>query len=251
MLGEVLFFRSLFRNTVMQAKRTDKGNRIIYNAEIFLWIGALAFHYTFLVVFIRHLRFFMEPVPGWLQLLENLDGFFRIEYLTGIFAVGLPGVMVSGLILFAAVLFLLGRRLLDGKVKYFSLAADYFPLFLIGAIAFTGIQMRYITKVNVVGIKELTMGFASFQPVIPEGVGAIFFIHFFLVCVLFAYFPFSKLVHMGGVFLSPTRNLPADTRRTRHVNPWNPEVKTHTYDEYEEDFRDVMVEAGIPVEKKE
>ena len=47
--------------------------------------------------------------------------------------------------------------------------------------------------------------------------------------MLFAYFPFSKLMHMGGVFLSPTRNLANNNRMRRHVNPWNPEVEVHTY----------------------
>jgi hypothetical protein len=35
-----------------------------------------------------------------------------------------------------------------------------------------------------------------------------------------------------------------------HVNPWNYPVKAHTYDEYEDEFRDVMKEAGLPVEKE-
>ncbi len=56
---------------------------------------------------------------------------------------------------------------------------------------------------------------------------------------------------MGGVFLSPTRNLTADTRAKRHINPWNPKVKTHTYEEYEEDYRDKMKGVGITVDKKE
>ncbi|NIQ91625.1 MAG: menaquinol oxidoreductase, partial [Pseudomonas stutzeri] len=84
-----------------------------------------------------------------------------------------------------------------------------------------------------------------------EGVGFIFFVHLFLVSVLFAYFPFSKLMHLGGVFMSPTRNLANNSRRVRHVNPWNYDVKTHTYEEYEDEFRDVMRGAGIPLEKAE
>ena len=91
------------------------------------------------------------------------------------------------------------------------------------------------------------MGLVTFHPTIPTGIGGVFFGHFFLVCILLAYFPYSKLMHLGGIFLSPTRNLPADTRRTRHVNPWNYPVKVHTYEEYENDFREKMVEAGLPV----
>ena len=68
--------------------------------------------------------------------------------------------------------------------------------------------------------------------------------------MLFAYFPFSKLMHLGGVFLSPTRNLANNNRMVRHVNPWGYPVKVHTYSEYEDEFRDKMVEAGIPVEKE-
>jgi nitrate reductase gamma subunit len=102
-----------------------------------------------------------------------------------------------------------------------------------------------------VSVKELTMGLATFHPVVPEGIGSLFYIHLFLVSVLFAYFPFSKLVHMAGVFLSPTRNLPNNSRMVRHINPWNYPVKVHTYEEYEDEFREKMIEAGLPVEKKE
>ena len=94
------------------------------------------------------------------------------------------------------------------------------------------------------------MGLISLNPKIPEGVGVIFYIHLFLVSALFAYFPMSKLMHMAGVFLSPTRNLANNNRAVRHVNPWNYPVKVHTYAEYENDFRDKMKAAGLPVEKE-
>jgi nitrate reductase gamma subunit len=95
------------------------------------------------------------------------------------------------------------------------------------------------------------MGLATFHPVIPaQPVGFMFYLHIFLVSCLFAYFPFSKLMHMGGVFLSPTRNMPNDSRMVRHINPWNYPVHVHTYEEYENDFRDKMKKAGIPVEKE-
>jgi nitrate reductase gamma subunit len=81
-----------------------------------------------------------------------------------------------------------------------------------------------------------------------EGLPPLFYVHLFLVSTLLAYFPFSKLMHMGGVFFSPTRNMPNNTRAKRHVNPWNPPKKYHTYAEYEDDFRDLMDEAGLPLE---
>ena len=110
--------------------------------------------------------------------------------------------------------------------------------------------MRYFDKVDVVGIKEMAMGLITFHPHIVEGVGSIFYVHLFFVSILLAYFPFSKLMHLGGIFLSPTRNMANNTRAVRHINPWNYPVEVHTYEEYEEEFRDKMIEAGLPVEKE-
>ena len=238
MILEIFCFRSLFRNTRMGTK---EGTKISYNLEIFLWLGALAFHYSFLTVLIRHLRFFTEPVPFCIHMLEKVDSFFQL---------GLPVVYMSGIVLLAAVLYLFLRRVFIPHLKYISLAADFFPLFLIIGIAFTGILMRYFTKIDVVAAKELAMGLVTLHPTIPEGIGGVFYVHLFFVSILFAYFPFSKLMHSGGIFLSPTRNLTTDTRVRRHINPWNHPVHLHTYEEYEDEFREKMIEAGLPVEKE-
>jgi len=150
----------------------------------------------------------------------------------------------------AALLFLLGRRLFDSQVRYISLPADYFALFLLLAVVGSGIFMRYVAKVDVVGVKELSLGLVTLQPVMPEGIGLPFFIHLFFVSFLFAYFPFSKLVHMGGVFLSPTRNLANNNRMRRHVNPMNPEVEAHTYEQWEDEFRDKLKASGFTLERE-
>ncbi len=234
---EVLLFRSLFRNT----KTEIRDGKVTYGSNKWLWLGALAFHATFFVVVIRHLRFFTEPVPACINLLDAVDGFVQV---------GVPHLLLTGVVLLAAASYLFLRRVFNPQVKYISLPADYFPLFLIIGIALSGILMRYFIKVDIIKVKELTMGLATFNTTVPDGIGSIFFIHLFLISVLFAYFPFSKLMHMGGVFLSPTRNLANNSRAVRHVNPWNPAVKLHTYEEYEEEFRDVMKSEGIPVEKE-
>jgi nitrate reductase gamma subunit len=110
--------------------------------------------------------------------------------------------------------------------------------------------MRYLLRVDITAVKELAVGLFKFSPKVPEGIGVIFYIHLFCLSVLIAYFPFSKLMHLAGVFLSPTRNLSNNSRLVRHLNPWDYPVKVHTYDEYEDDFRELMVEAGLPVEKQ-
>ena len=148
-----------------------------------------------------------------------------------------------------AVALLLLRRLLIPRLRYISLLNDYFPLFLLMGIAGTGALMRYVGGVDAVGAKQLAMGLISLKPVIPEGMCPLFFMHLFLVSTLAAYFPFSKLMHAGGIFFSPTRTMPNNSRAVHHENPWNYPVKFHTYQAYEKEFHDKMVEAGIPLDE--
>ncbi len=239
MLLEILFFRSLFRNTSVQL--ADGNKKIAYGSSKWLWVAALVFHYSFLVVVLRHLRYFLEPMPFFVYWMQNLDGFLQI---------GAPVLYVTGVALAGGVSFLLLRRLFSPNVRYISLPADYFPLLLILAIAVTGILMRYFMKVDIVAVKELTHGLVSFSPKLSENIGGIFYIHVFLVSVLVAYIPWSKLLHMPGVFFSPTRNMANNNRVVRHINPWNHPVKVHTYEEYEDEFREKMKAVDLPVEKE-
>jgi nitrate reductase gamma subunit len=234
---EILLFRSLFRNTKAELRQ---GPRLTYGESKFLWLGALAFHWSFLIIFLRHLRFFMEPVPRPVLALERADSFFQM---------GTPLVYVTDVVVVAALLYLLQRRLSDPQVRYISLLADYFALFLILGLVVSGIWMRYFARVDVVAIKQLAIGLVTFSPIVPKEVGPLFFVHLFLLSALAAYFPFSKLMHMGGVFLSPTRNLANNNRMKRHINPWDYPVKVHTYEEWETEFRDKIVGAGLPLDK--
>ncbi len=238
MILEVLFFRSLFRNTKTEL---GKGPRLTYGSSKYLWLGAIIFHWSILIIFLRHFRFFTEPVPSFAIMLQNMDGLLQV---------GLPILFITDILISAALLFLFFRRIMDAKVKYISMASDYFPLLLIIGIVATGILMRYFDKVDLINVKELAIGLFTFQPVVPAEIGVIFFIHLFLVCTLIAYFPFSKLLHMPGIFLSPTRNLANNSRMKRHTNPWNHPVRVHNYEEYEDEFREKMIDAGLPVDKE-
>ena len=55
---EVLLFRSLFRNTKVEMK----DGRPVHGGAKWLWLAGLAFHWSFLVIVLRHLRFFSEPI---------------------------------------------------------------------------------------------------------------------------------------------------------------------------------------------
>lgn len=234
---EILCFRSLFRNTRTQLV----DGRLSYPSNKWLWAAGLAFHYSFLVVVLRHLRFFAEPVPAFVVALSRVDGFFTL---------GLPVVYATTGLFLGALAFLFVRRVSSPQLRYLSLPADYFPLLLLLAIGLSGAWLRHVSKIDVPAVKAMVMGLLHFSPQPAEGLGAVFYVHLFLVSTLLAYFPFSKLVHMAGVFMSPTRNLTANTREVRHVNPWNRPLPVHTYEEYEDEFRDRMKGAGIPVEKE-
>jgi nitrate reductase gamma subunit len=235
---EVGLFRSLFRNTRVELR---DGPRLTFGENKFLWLGALAFHWSFLVVFLRHLRFFMEPVPALVNVLSSVDGFFQV---------GTPVLYVTDVIIVMALGYLLLRRLWNPQVRYVSLFFDYFALFLLLGLVLSGILMRYFTRVDTVAAKQLAMSLVTFAPTIPKEVGPLLFVHVFLLSALVACFSFSKLMHMGGVFLSPTRNLANTNRMKRHVNPWNYPVKVHTYEEWEEEFRDKIKAAGLPLERE-
>ncbi len=234
---EILLFRSLFRNT----KSDLVGNKLVHGSSKWLWLFGLMFHWSFFIILIRHMRLFLEEVPPYVHFLESIDGFFQI---------GTPRLMMTGLLIIAGVTLLFLRRLYNPQVRYISLISDYFPLFLILAIASSGVIMRYFLKTDIVGVKNFLMGLVNLKPEVPENINVVFYIHIFLVSVLMAYFPFSKLMHLGGIFLSPTRNLANNSRVKRHINPWDYPVKVHAYEEYEEEFRKKMKDAGIPVEKE-
>ena len=235
---EVLLFRSLFRNN--QADVAN-GPKLYFGSAKWLWLFGITFHYAFLTIVIRHMRFFFEPIPMPIELLASVDGFFQMA---------VPTLFLTDIAFMAAVTYLFLRRVVIPQMRYISLANDYFPLFLLLGIGITGILMRNVWKVDLLGVKQLAMSLFSFHPTVPSGIHVIFYVHLFLVCVLLAYFPFSKLMHAAGVFMSPTRNMLNNNRMERHINPWNYPVKVHTYEEYEDEFRDKMKEVGIPVDKE-
>jgi len=234
---EILLFRSLLKNEKVEL---EAPHRLLFRTSILLWLGAMAFHWSLLVILVRHLRFFLEPVPSVVVVLQRVDSIFQNL---------LPILYISDVIILIALGYLFIRRVITPQVRYISLPSDYFVLLAIGGIAISGVLMRLIYKVDLVQIKEWVMAMLSLRPMPPKGVNLIFYIHLFFVSLLMAYFPLSKLMHMPGIFLSPTKNLRNISRNDRHINPWDRPVKVHTYEEYEDEFRDPMKEVGLPVEK--
>jgi nitrate reductase gamma subunit len=168
--GDVLLFPALFK--------ADKG----------LWAGAWVFHAALFTILVRHLRYFTYPVPG-------------------ISLAMAPVALWAGYIFGLAALYLFWRRLALPRTLYLSGLPDYFALLLLGAIAGTGILLKYWAHVYLVDVKAFTLGLLTLRPV-PPPQHPLFLVHFGLVIALLLYFPFSKLLHAGGIFFSPTRNQP-------------------------------------------
>ncbi len=212
MLLEIFFFRSLLKNTRYYLdKTTQKDAR-------WLWLFGIMFHYSLLLVLIRHSRFFLEPVPSFVEMLSDIEAF------KGVF---IPSVYVSGLAIVVALALLWGRRIFLSRERTLSLPSDHFALILLLSITISGNLMRYFIKVDLEKVKALLMSLMTFNIghaiEIANQIEPMFYVHFALGSFLLAYFPFSKLMHAGGIFFTPTRNMPNDNRARRHVNPWDPE----------------------------
>ncbi len=183
MTGEVLFFTSLF-----------KGNK-------WTWIGGYIFHIVFLLIVLRHLRYVLVPTP-------------EVIYFIGPFGIH------AGIILVVSAGYLFARRIFVDRTRYISSGADYFALILMALIAATGLAMQFLFMADVSAVKDFMVGLVTFSPVnIPDD--HLFIVHLTLVMVLLVYLPFSKLMHAGGIFFSPTRVMVDDCNEKRHINPWD------------------------------
>jgi len=207
--SEVFLFRSLFRGSKK------------------LWVGSLAYHATLWTILLYKLLTYLPPLLAGLT--GGLIDFTLTPYLRTVAvyqAVGYVGLFLSG-----SILFLLSRRLILPSLRYLSRFTDYLPLILIASISLTGTYLRAYTQISVDEVVALVKSLAAFRPPTPPA-EPFFLIHFLFIQVLMMYFPFSKLMHVVGVLLSPTRNQRDNPRARRHVNPWDYPVEIENWQDY-------------------
>ena len=154
MFREVVFFESLFKSN--------------------LWIWALGwlFHAGLALVLLRHLRYFTEPVWGWIAFTQPF-GIYAAFAMTA----GLAGLWV--------------RRCAVARVRYISTPSDHLMLALLLAIAVSGLAMKYAAHTDVVAVKAFFLGLmaADWQPLPADG---LLYVHLALVALLMLIFPFSS-----------------------------------------------------------
>jgi nitrate reductase gamma subunit len=115
---------------------------------------------------------------------------------------------------------LLVRRIFVSRIRYISAPSDYLMLLMLIIIGVSGVVMTFTDNhTDVMMVKSFATGLVTFNWVnLPTETH--FLVHLFLVFVLLAIFPISKLLHVPGIFFSPTLNQVDNARKKRHISPW-------------------------------
>jgi nitrate reductase gamma subunit len=117
---------------------------------------------------------------------------FTIPYLSG---------GPTGLIILGVLILLLVRRIALARVSQISSPSDFIVLMLILAVVFTGDGLRFMSSYDVVQTREYFSGLLSFSfNDLPDNNW--FLVHFILAQVLIIMIPFSKILHLGGIFFT-------------------------------------------------
>jgi nitrate reductase gamma subunit len=172
----------------------------LFKATLWTWLFGWVFHAAMALVLLRHLRYFTEPVWGWVAFVQPF----------GIYA---------GFAMAAGLAGLWARRFLVDRVRYISTPSDHLMLALLIAIAGSGLAMKYLAHTDVVAVKSFFLGLMAFQ-VRELPADPLLAVHLGLVAALMLVFPFSKLLHAPGLFFSPGRNQADDPRERRHLAEW-------------------------------
>lgn len=172
----------------------------LFKANKWIWLFGWVFHAALLLVLLRHLRYFTQPVWGWVELVQ-------------------PFGVYAGFAMVAGLLGLWARRVLVPRVRYISAPSDHLMLALLIGIAVSGLLMKYVARTDIVAVKSFFLGLMVFdwQPMPADPV---LLAHLGLVAALMIIFPFSKLLHAPGLFFSPTRNQVDNPRERRHLANW-------------------------------
>jgi nitrate reductase gamma subunit len=172
----------------------------LFKSSKWTWIFGWMFHAALLLVLLRHLRYFQQPVwtwVVWVQAFGTYAGFAMVAGLAGLWA----------------------RRVLVDRVRYISTPSDHLHLALLIAIGLTGLGMRFVAHTDVVAVKAFMLGLMRLD-VQPLPADPLLLLHLSLVALLMIVFPISKLLHAPGLFFSPTRNQADTSREARHIAAW-------------------------------
>jgi len=138
-----------------------------------LWLGEWVFHVTFLIVALRHLRYFFPIVPKWVWWFQT------------------PG-LIAGYVLPLSLIYILLVRRFSEQEKYSSFF-NTAVLALLLVISSLGLLMATLFRTNMVMVKTFIQGILCFTPAAaPDDI--LFLLHFSLVLVLIPLLPTHILI---------------------------------------------------------
>ena len=178
----------------------------LFKSNKWIWLLGWLFHVSLLLVALRHLRYFTEPVWFWVvwaQPFGMYAGFAMVAGLGGLWA----------------------RRFLVDRVRYISTPSDHLILAFLFGIGMTGLGRKFVANTDVVAVKAFFLGLMVFD-LQPLPADPVLLLHLSLVALLMTIFPVSKLLHAPGIFFSPTRNQADNPRERRHLSPWAAKLET-------------------------
>ena len=112
------------------------------------------------------------------------------------------------------------RRFLVSRIRYISSLSDHLMLTLLVMIGLSGLTMKYVAPTDIIAVKAFFLGLLRFE-IQPLPTEPSLLLHLGLVVALMIIFPFSKLLHVPGIFFSPSLNQTDDAREKRHLPPWS------------------------------
>ena len=176
---EVLFFKSLFH-----------GDRV-------LWCFAWIFHVLLALIFLGHFR----VITGMIDATLETMGMSK----EGILAMSGGAGGAAGIVILFAVVLLLARRAMLPRVREVTGVPDVLALLLIGAIIITGNIMRFGSEhFDLALTREYFAALATFSDVTAMEAlkNGTFLVHMCLALILIMLIPFSKILHLGGIFFT-------------------------------------------------
>ncbi|MFC1900392.1 respiratory nitrate reductase subunit gamma [Chloroflexota bacterium] len=158
-----------------------------------MWIFVLLLHVSIIGAFVGHLRLINEFTP--LANLLGPVGMDRFSHLAG---------GTIGIIFMVSLIYLFMRRF-KSPYKDISTPEDYLLLILILFIVLMGNHLRFFGNIHIGDYREYVQSLLTFSPHFPaalanSGIKWVLVSHVSLACLLFIYFPFSKLIHFVGTF---------------------------------------------------
>ncbi len=210
--------------------------RSLLKANKKLWFSGYLFHVLLGITFLVHL-FNIYLYSGFSDVVNSIWFDKLATY--------------SGILFTFPLAYLILRRIVLPHIRLISKLSDYVILLLLLSLVILGNYIRTCGVINLDEVRSYMLSLVYLNPTLPPN-NIYFLLHYTLAMILFMYIPFSKVAHLIGWLLAPSKNMRHIARHKRHINPWNDEIpgETMTWEEYYKLYKDELDEYGPEGERK-